>query len=511
MPEKREHPSIESLIQELSLVVGSKNVLTDIEDLYVYSFEGQFGVNECYKPSIVVKISSKEEEQVIKLTKNLNLQVIKRGETDIEKLCSDAPWLTTVLIDSIKPISSTDLMETMKDHQGKRMTSEGPPPTFFSVLLGHQKSRLIYHCNDCSACSGYCTFGPFVDGGETYSSKGRLLLTRALFCGDLQPTEKLVDSIFTCSNCGQCYHQCTTEGLSINKAIIQARYEIVKMGKAPTIFSKVPKNILGQGNPMGTPAEDRTFLFEEVAEEFPFCNNDVLYWIGCTTSYRFPETVESTVKILCDADIDFGLLGEKEGCCGEILHLLGFWDEGKKNSLTIMEKIKNTGASSVVTNCAGCYHTFTHVYPEAFGVSLPIQVFHATQFFEKAIAERRLDLGKLSLDVTWHDPCDLGRHSQVFEPPRNILKSIPGLHLIEMPLNREHARCCGAGGGMWGYNMDLAIRTARSEIMEDILPSNVEAVVTGCPACYMNFKHVVQHNNLKTKIFDIAELVKKAL
>ena len=194
---------------------------------------------------------------------------------------------------------------------------------------------------------GFCVLQPFFDGLETYSSKGRLILSRGLFRGELGATGKLVDSMYSCSSCGQCYDQLAQEGLEVNNAIVRARREIVKMGAEPEQCRLLKRNMAESGNPLGIPAEDRTLWFEDAANEFPFRAGDMLYWTGCSTAYRLPNVVVSTTNVLRKSGVSFGLLGADEGCCGLILYLLGLWDEAERNASANVKKMTGLGASGI--------------------------------------------------------------------------------------------------------------------------------------------------------------------
>ncbi|MBW2204995.1 MAG: (Fe-S)-binding protein [Deltaproteobacteria bacterium] len=157
--------------------------------------------------------------------------------------------------------------------------------------------------------------------------------------------------------------------------------------------------------------------------------------------------VPSLIKPLDAAGVDYTTLSVEESCCGFPLFLMGAEDEFRAGAEKLIERIKTTGANELVTPCAGCYKTFTKIYPEVG--DLDLQVYHSVHYLEKLINEGRIKLkGDLGKKVTYHDPCDLGRAFKIFDEPRNILQEIPGLEYVEMGRNRLQARCCGGGGGV---------------------------------------------------------------
>ncbi len=127
------------------------------------------------------------------------------------------------------------------------------------------------------------------------------------------------------------------------------------------------------------------------------------------------------------------------------------------------------------------------------------------------ILDGRIRLRGLNGSFVWHDPCDLGRHSNVFEPPRNVLRAIPSLELKELPLNRQHAICCGGGGGLMIYDIGLSERIALSKVVEEIAPLGLDGVVTGCPACILSLRYATKEIGSKLPVYDLAELVVKCL
>ncbi|RLI44963.1 hypothetical protein DRO69_06175, partial [Candidatus Bathyarchaeota archaeon] len=512
----RENMPLEaSVVEKLKDIVGSENVLTDEEDLFVYSFQGPFGAQFGPSPDVVVRTWSDEEiKRVMRLAENKNIRVILRNETIPSNIGHPI-----IMLDTIKP---SDLPSLKTSSSRKELIAYKLPMSELLGLRQHLKSLVIHQkCRECqlasgSACHGYCEVAPFFNWIETWSSKGRIILARELTKGRIEPTEKIQNILFSCTLCGHCYGACTLDHLNTYKAIAYARHELAKKGYVPRIFTELPERISKQGAPLmiDLARRTRTWWLSRLSEKPKLENAEVLYWVGCVTAYRHYNIAVSTINILREANVDFMMLGDKEGCCGLELYTSGFWDEGRKNALKVTEKLKQTRAKTLVTSCAGCYYTFKEIYPEIFGVELPMEVLHISQFIEFLIEEDRLKFDEsngLNYKVTYHDPCHLGRHCSVYEPPRNVLKAIPNLQLTEMSLNRNNARCCGGGGGLWTYNNELARNIAYSLLVDEVLPLNVEAVVTTCPMCYTNLKYTARLRKLPINVYDITEIVRKFL
>jgi Fe-S oxidoreductase len=496
------------LLTELVNTFGSEKILTEPEDIYVYSHDGAFGIQRQKLPVAILLLKSDEEEKTLKRSsEKYRVRIVRDEWHRIELEDSEIPIL---FVDTKPNIDLDSLLERLgeleRNHaEGKKALKELQPlPQWYVSSL---RVKDGYRIGERAAMDkGFCVVQPFFDGVETYSSKGRLLLSKGLLSGELGASERLVNSLFSCTACGQCYDQLGREELEINNAIIRARHEISKAGEGPGVCRVTLRNIQEEGNPMGMPAEDRTIWWEDVEGEFPYNGNDVLYWPGCTTAYRLPGVVEATVKVFDKAELDFGVLGVRERCCGLLLYLYGQWDEARESADRLCHELKEAGVKQLVTNCAGCYYTFSRVYP-ILGIQPSFGVTHTSQAMEGLIDQNRLHLRKLKRKYAWHDPCDLGRHSKVFEAPRNVLRSIPELKLEEPPLNREHTICCGAGGGLWAYDSDLSERVARSKLEDDIRPLSVDGIVTGCPACILSLRNMAISVLPEVEIMDLSEVV----
>lgn len=503
--------NLSKIVEELVRLFGRDKVLTEPEDLYVYSFYGEFAIRHRETPVAVLRhLSKSDEKELNKIAKIEGIHVI--GSQELAR--SDESVSPAFILDSREPINRATLtrrlseIEKFRKDEMRTLRRASSLPQWFVHSIKLKEGYRIREHPDCD--KGYCPIQIFSDSSETFSSKGRLLLTRGLLKGELAATKRLIDSMYTCTACGQCYDQLSPMGLEVNNAIIRCRYEIAKKGLEPSQCGTLSRNIFDEGNPMGMPAEDRGLWFEELTDEFKFEGNDVLYWAGCSTSYRLPSVIESTANVLKEAEVDFGLLGGDEGCCGLILYLMGLWDQCRENALKISERLQDSGVSLLVTSCAGCHHAFSRVYP-LLRVQTHFKVLHTSQLMESLVLRDRLQLGRMKGSYMWHDPCDLGRHCGVFEPPRNVLKAIPGLELVEPPLNREHALCCGAGGGLWMYDTNLAEKLAQSKLEEEVSPLRVNGVVTGCPTCIMNLKYTAKSIQQEIDIFDLSEIVGKCL
>jgi len=504
-----------SLIESFKRIVGATNVLTEPEDIYVYSFEHFFRERRYTHLVAVVRVTTEEKlKKIEELAHDNDIAVIRRSAWR-QEIHEQSKAKTVLLDDTIQPalkiIDKNEVKECSSKFQKElEGAGHGTFRNFALALKSFFSSLPAKKCLECKVCSGYCTVASSFNGVETWSSKGRTLLTRALSSDELQPSPKLVDVFYTCSLCGLCFAQCF-ENTQVRKAIMEMRHRLAEKKRTPLLFNETAKNIFEAGDPSGMPPSKRVAWTEQLPQKGVFPKKaEVLYWAGCIVSTRTPNAAKALGNVLTGARVDFTFLGEKEGCCGYVLLATGLWNEAKRNAVRLIERVKKTNAETLVTPCAGCYYTFTKVYPEILNIELPCQVLHASQYVESLIKERKIAPNSLNWRVTYHDPCSLGRHCNVYDSPRNVLKAVSDLDLVEMPLNRNLARCCGAGGGLWSFNNSVAMNSALERLVKDVTPRGVSALVTACPTCHINFRYASVKKSLGIRVYDIMEIVESA-
>jgi glycolate oxidase len=503
-----------TVVKSLQRIVGLDNVLNDVEDLYVYSFEHIFREQQYPTVKAIVKThSSSEVNKILSLAREENFAVILRSKGTKKQTDSDI-----VLIDDIKPVElepqKLKTLANIMDENIKEIhrTGYGNPKNIALALQTLLKSKPYSKCQECTTCTSYCTVIKSLNNIETWSSKGKTLLMRGLAEGYLQPSKKLADIIYTCSTCGHCFGECLTN-LEIDKAIKATRHQLTQKGYTPEVFIQTAKNIAETGDPSGMPTSRRLQWTKTLQKQDYSPKADVLYWVGCMVATRTPNTAKATAGILTKANINYTMLGEKEGCCNYVLLASGLWNEAEKEVRKLLARIKDTKASLLVTSCAGCYYTFTRLYPEILDTEMPLEVLHVSQFIDKLLHDHAFEIKEsdVKTKVTYHDPCSLGRHSNVYDAPRNVLKNIRNLKFVEMPLNKSQARCCGGGGGLWTFNSQVSLECAAVRLKNDAKPLGVEALVTACPTCQLNFRFSSVKNSIPTKIYDIAEIVESTI
>jgi len=311
----------------------------------------------------------------------------------------------------------------------------------------------------------------------------------------------LAKYLYLCTTCGLC----STEpwcGLKISmpEIIESARTYLASLNKVPENVLEVEKTARKNYNPYGEPNTQR---FSHLNVRFSD-NADVAYFIGCTSAYRRPEIANAAINILKTLNIDFTLIKE-ERCCGSPILRLGFPETAKEFAQHNVSAIESMRVSKVVFTCPGCYRAFKKDYPE-IDVDVPFEVYHISEFLIEQIDEKDLTQVNHEIVVTYHDPCHLGRHLGIFDPPRKLLEKI-GYKIKEMSWNRESSKCCGAGGGLLHINKEVSKDIARKRI-EEALETEAKILATTCPFCKTQFDNIA---NGKIVVKDITELLLETL
>ena len=221
----------------------------------------------------------------------------------------------------------------------------------------------------------------------------------------------------------------------------------------------------------------------------------MLYFRGCTANKRLANISKTTEKLLKIANINYQTI-EDEICCGSILLGTGFVDEAKE---ILKNTVSNFENEKVLVSCAGCYKTLKEDYKKLFNIDLDI--IHTSQLFNELIDQNKLNIKKSDIDVTYHDPCHLGRCSYEFDAPRDVIKSIANLK--EMENNRKNSKCCGAGGGVRSAFPEITKSIAKSRI-EEVENINCEILITTCPFCKLNLDE-----NPHLEVLDLSEFILK--
>jgi len=378
---------------------------------------------------------------------------------------------------------------------------------------------------------------------HAYSGGGRLLIAKEMLNSGFKYTDKLLDIVYNCQMCGACDISCKyAMDMEVLEPIYEFRIRCVEEGHTNPALDKVITSLRKQGTMVPGAKGKRAAWAQGLGiKDATKEKAEVYYHVGCLTSYDkdYQKLARATAKILKKAGVDFGIGYENESCCGGRAYQMGYKEDFLKQAKKNMDMLKKAGVKTLVTSCADGYQAFKVLY-DKYHLKGDLEVLHITEYLARLIKEGRLKLSKkVNMTVTYHDPCYLGRlgepwiHWQgkkipgykfvfdppkvyrrgtygVYEPPREVLTSIPGVKLFEMDRIKEYAWCCGAGGGVNESNPEFALWTALERI-EEAESTGAEALITACPWCEKNFAQAIKESGSDLKVYDVVELVEKAI
>ncbi len=355
-------------------------------------------------------------------------------------------------------------------------------------------------CFQCGLCDAVCPWN------KVRKFSMRKLIREAAF----GLTEIDGEDLWRCTTCGTCPAQCPRGVKQIDVSVslrrVAAAYDVFPASVRSARTARA--SLISEGNPLQGERKERAQWANGLSVK-PYAEGmEALYFVGCYFSYdpRMKKVAVATANILNKAGVEFGILGDKESCCGESIRKTGsekvFKTLAKENIKTFIDN----GVKKIIVSSPHCYHTFKNEYPE-FMVNF--EVVHMNQYLLELINDGRLQLnGEFPQKVTYHDPCYLGRHNGIYDEPRDLLKKVSGLELVEMEDFGKSSLCCGGGGGrIW---MD----TPQEERFSDIRLKQAEAtgaqiLATSCPYCITNFEESrlnLEYEDL-LEVKDITEII----
>ncbi len=369
-------------------------------------------------------------------------------------------------------------------------------------------------CLQCGYCISVCEAHDQTPW-ESVTPRGKIYYLRQL--GGAGVVDKLlgrevalspyfIDAMYKCTGCGNCAAVCHAN-IPLVEFWETVRKWMVDEGAGPMSAHKVMAKKVGEvHNPYGEPPSKRGNWWPEEVERSP--TPEVIFFAGCTGAYRQQALPCTGVRVLDRAGIKMNHLGEDEWCCSSPLLRTGTHKHSLECAQQVVEGADGTGAKDMVMTCSGCYKTISTDFGRFYSKAGQ-NVYHFSQYVEKLIAERKLPFNhEFKAKVTYHDPCHMGRHMGVYDSPRNILKKIKGIELIEMDRTRELSRCCGAGGGYKSQYNDMAVNIA-AERIRDAEETGAEILVTCCPFCVTNLNQGAKQIGSKIKVMDLSEILLK--
>jgi len=432
-----------------------------------------------------------------------------------------------------------------KEERRAEATSDAESSGFPRIRVENLSPRQLLELNACTRCSECVQWCPVYaqDPKEDLTPRAKARAFRKILAAQegilsvVAPPEswlgrrlgraerqqerirKFVQGLYECSTCGQCHFVCPSyidtvelwEG--IRKSIVGAGCGPLENHKALTSSVKSYDNPWQQPRSTRDKWAKRAFKQKQIAavpKSLGKERAEVLYFVGCTASFdvNIKDVAVNTVRMLQACDVDFGILGVQEKCCGSVLLRVGD-PEYERLARQNIETFNNLGIGTLVTSCAGCYKTISQDYPKVGRMNF--EVLHMVQFIDRLIQAGKLQFRHpVPMKVTYHDPCHLGRASGIFDAPRRILRAIPGIEFVEIERHHENSRCCGAGGGLKAGFPEIQQKMAQARV-RDAVATGATDFVTACPFCYQGLLVGIAAEGAPLRMRDITEIITRAL
>lgn len=380
-----------------------------------------------------------------------------------------------------------------------------------SDMLRKDILNIVSKCVKCRFCFSQCPVFEVSDGWVTQGGSG---ITQSLYYGVKfnKINKDLRDILMRCTTCRSCEIICEKlmAGVSLVDAIRKGRQLLFEEEVDPILEQqKALESLETVGNPYGKPLAKRTAWAEnlDINKLADSSEISILYYVGCTPSYdnRIQNIAKSICGILQEAGVEFGIL-EDEKCSGDPALIMGEWGLFEFLAEENLERFEKCGIQTILTTSPHDFNCFLKEYPENIK---KIKIKHYTQLIADLIDQGRIPFKKnFNKKVTYQDPCYLGKHNHIYEEPRKLLNSIPGLELVEMQRNHENSLCCGGGGGRMWADFDEVQRLGEIRVQE-ALDTGAEILATACPFCLINFEDAIKVLNKEDNIVvrDVSEIV----
>jgi Fe-S oxidoreductase len=386
----------------------------------------------------------------------------------------------------------------------------------------------LYACTECGRCQEVCpawaTDKPLspklliMDLRDHLFAEGPKLLAAKEGGGEVQATALVPDVIdddvvWACTTCGACVQECPVDIEHIDTIVDLRRNLVMADASFPSEAGAMLRNMESAGNPWGMPQADRTAWAKDLGIRVLDPQDpapEYLYWVGCAGAFddRSKRIAQATATLLAAAGIDFAILGPRESCTGDPARRMGneflFQTLAEQN----VETLNGAGVRTIVANCPHCFNTLANEYPQYGGTW---RVVHHTQQLAELVDDGRLALTEEVRGLlTYHDPCYLGRHNQVYDSPRRVLDRVPGLATTEMHRHAERAFCCGAGGARMWMEERIGSRI-NEERTEEAIGTGADVIGVACPYCLVMLDDGAKAKGSPVQVLDVAQVVARAI
>jgi len=320
--------------------------------------------------------------------------------------------------------------------------------------------------------------------------------------------------VYSCTLCARCNQVCPVH-IDTRPLWIAMREQLVELGSYPAPLATLRQNVTTRYNISGEDNANRLGWSQnlpQVPEGLAGQPAEIVYFVGCVgalypQAYGIPQ---SMTQILQRVGADMTTLGPDEWCCGYPLIIAGMGSEARALALHNVEAVRALGAKTLLVTCPSCLHTWRHEYPRLVGGPLGFEVRHASELLADLVGAGTLKLGPYDRPLTYHDPCDLGRNSGVYEAPRQVLQAIPNVQFKEMKDNRELSLCCGGGGDVEMGNPELTAAVSRRRLAQ-AQEVGAEVIVSACQQCKRTLTSAARREKARVRVLDLTELVWQVL
>ena len=378
-------------------------------------------------------------------------------------------------------------------------------------------------CTECGRCQSQC---PTWHTDKPLSPKLLIMALRDHALANVPKEGNVVgqtispDVLWSCTTCGACVNECPVDIEHIDHIVNMRRFQVLVESEFPTELGGTFRNLEKAGNPWGANRADRNawitecdFPVEVITGALPD-EVEYLFWVGCAGAYeeRAKKTTKAVAELLYISGVKFAVLGARETCTGDPARRAGneflYQILARENIDTFNEVYANyKGKKKVVVTCPHCFTTIGRDYKQQ---GFELEMLHHTQLLNTLVKTGRLKpVTQSSNSLTYHDPCYLGRHNQIYEPPRELLEST-GVELIEMPRNQERSFCCGAGGGRMWMEEKLGTRINMNRV-EEAINTGAKEVAVACPFCRVMVSDGVTVKGSDTNVIDVAQVLLRSV
>ena len=384
----------------------------------------------------------------------------------------------------------------------------GPEADLLAAVTGLRGGERVVACYQCGTCSGSCPTASVMD----YNPR-RILHMLRLGLG-----ERVLKSraIWLCTSCYSCTARCPRE-IKISDAMLGLRRLVVDRDlDLPAKMVTLRDTVASNYNISGDDNTTRLIWSENLeGDALGFRQKrraEVAFFVGCVASfypmvYGIPQAM---VQVMNRAGIDFATLGGEEWCCGYPLFSAGMEDMVADLMTHNVNRMRAMGAKTIVTTCPSCHYTWSHLYSLFGSTPLDFEIVHASEFLARLLGEGQLKLGSVEQVVTYHDPCDLGRKSGIYDAPRQVIEAVPGIEFREMDASRQEALCCGGGGDVQIVDESVTASVADRRLGQ-AQRTGARVLLSACQQCKRTLMAAARRNRVRVRVMDIAELVWRAM